>query len=303
MSLAASVIVPSYNSLSTIVPCLEALRDQRTDASYEVILVDSSDDGTAELVASRFPEVRLVRLARRTLPGPARNLGIETARGELLAFTDADCVPEPEWLRRLIEGHAREECGAVGGAVLNGLPRNPVAWSGYLLEFNERLPSLPKRFVDLLPTCNVSFKRRVFERHGLFPVDLWPSEDHIFCWRVVEGGDRLLFDPEIRVRHLFRPRLTSFLRHQVRLGQASAAARRQVALPQAWLADHPLRWLAPALRWARIQGRLARWDLPNFLRFNALAPLSVGGLIAWGIGFCRDGKAAGGTAGAGAAAG
>jgi glycosyltransferase involved in cell wall biosynthesis len=289
----ASVIIPSYNSRTTIGRCLEALRNQRTEFEHEVIVVDSSDDGTGEIVASQFPEIRLVRLPERTLPGPARNLAIEQARSDLLVFTDADCAPEPQWLQRMILAQAGTSSVAVGGAVLNGLPKNPVAWSGYLLEFSEKLPAYPRGYVDLLPTCNVSFKREAFERHGLFPVDLWPSEDHIFSWRLVQAGERLLFDPTIRVDHIFRPRMTAFLRHQVRLGEASAAARRQVDLPHAWLVDSPLRWLTPAMRCMSIEARLARRDPANLLRFNLLAPLCAAGLVAWGIGFCRDGKGRG----------
>jgi GT2 family glycosyltransferase len=285
----ASVIVPSYNSRATIAQCLGALQGQQTQCSYEIIVIDSSNDGTGALIAAHFPQVKLVRLPSRTLPGPARNLGIQMAQGELLVFTDADCVPESQWLDKMIREQAKGESAAIGGAVLNGLPLNPVAWGGYLLEFSERLPNFPRRHVDILPTCNVSFQRTIFERYGFFPEDLWPSEDHLFSWRLVQAGEPLLFVPSIQVRHIFRPHLKAFLQHQVRLGKASAAARRQVELPHAWLAGHPLRRLVPLIRLALIEGRLARRDPLNFLRFNLLFPLCLSGLIAWGIGFCRDG--------------
>jgi O-antigen biosynthesis protein len=286
-----SIIVPSYNSTRTIARCLDALERQETEAPYEVIVVDSSNDGTGELIESRYPGVKLIRLPERTLPGGARNLGIQAAKGRILAFTDSDCVVEPSWLDKIWRAHAEEHCAGVGGAVFNGLPLNPVAWSGYLLEFNEQLPSFPKRFVGFLPTCNVSFKASVFERYGLFPTDLWPCEDLIFGWKLHCAGERFLFDPEIRVRHIFRPRIGSFIQHQVRLGEASAVARKQLDLPYAWAATHALRWLVPVARLARIEARLARWDFANFLRFNLLLPLNLSGLIAWGIGFCTDPKA------------
>jgi GT2 family glycosyltransferase len=215
-------------------------------------------------------------------------MGIREAVGDILAFTDADCVPERLWLQKMVSEQNKDDYAAVGGAVLNALPFNPVAWGGYLLEFSERLPSLPRRLVDILPTCNVSFKRRIFERHGLFPEDLWPSEDHIFSWYLVQAGEPLFFNPDIQVRHIFRPHLKAFVQHQVRLGKASAAARRRANLPHAWLTEHPLRWLVPLIRLAIIEGRLARWDIRNFLRFNCLLPLCLGGLIAWGMGFCDD---------------
>lgn len=282
----ASVIIPSYNSLRTIEECLNTVCKQRTGFSYEVIVVDSSDDGTGEVITSRFPEVQLIRMPERTLPGSARNLGIKRAKGKVLVFTDSDCVPEPCWLDKMMRKHEEGGCAGVGGAVLNGLPFNPVAWSGYLLEFSESLPSYSRRFVDLLPTCNVSFHRSVFERYGLFPSDLWPSEDSVFCWRLVCAGERLVFDPEIRVRHIFRSSVGGFLRHQIRLGKASAKARRRGNLTQAWLVDHPVRWLVPVIRLCRVEARLARRSFANFVRFNLLLPLCLSGLIAWGIGFC-----------------
>jgi O-antigen biosynthesis protein len=288
--LEGSVIVPSYNSGRTVLRCLQALQNQETGYSYEVIVVDSSNDGSGALIESHFPAVKLIRIAERTLPGAARNIGIETARGRILAFTDADCVVESHWLNKILQAHREESCGAVGGAVLNGLPLNPIAWSGYLLEFNEQLPNLPRRFVDFLPTCNVSFKRSVFERYGVFPTDVWPSEDSIFAWHLSRAGERFLFDPGIRVKHIFRPHFRSFMDHQVRLGKASADARRRVPLPHAWAANHPLRWFVPFVRLARIEGRLARSDLPNFLRFNLLLPLSLSGLCAWGVGFAKESR-------------
>ena len=282
---AVSVIVPSYRSLATIDACLAALGAQETAAACEVIVVDSSDDGTGELIAERFPKVELVRLPARTLPGAARNLGVERARGQILAFTDADCVVEPRWVEKMRRAHEREDAAGIGGAVENGRPESLVAWGGCLLEFNEFLPSAPAGPVELLATCNASFRRDVFERHGGFPADLWPSEDHLFCHRLARAGERLLFDSSIRVRHLFRPRLSEFLRHQRRLGAASARARLAADLPHAWLVGHPLRHATPLLRLAAIEGRLLARDPRSFARLNLLLPLALAGLVAWGAGF------------------
>ncbi len=282
-----SVVVPSYRSRTTIERCLRSLQEQVTDLDYEVLVVDSSDDGTERLIAEHFPKVQLIHLPERTLPGGARNIGIRAARGRIVALTDADCVVPPTWLERVVERHDGAQLAAVGGAVENGLPESAVAWSGLLVEFNEFLARSPERTTALLPTCNVAFRRDVFERHGVFPEDLWPSEDHIFSQRLADAGETLLFDPELRVRHLFRPTFGGFLRHQRRLGAASAAARRRTRLPHAWMVNSPLRWLVPLFRLVRIETRLASRDLPNLIRFNALLPLCLPGLIMWGVGFCR----------------
>src|SRR5207244_1050179 len=78
-----------------------------TDVRFEIVVVDSSTDGTAELVAADFPAVRLVTAKERLYPGTARNAGIAEARGEILSFTDADCVVEPNWLAELAQLHRR----------------------------------------------------------------------------------------------------------------------------------------------------------------------------------------------------
>jgi glycosyltransferase involved in cell wall biosynthesis len=261
-----------------------------TELPYEVIVVDSSDDGTGELIAAQFPQVKLIRRTERTLAGAARNLGIEAAQGEIFAFTDADCEVETCWVSRITQAHSDQSCAAVGGAVLNGLPLNPIAWSCYLLEFSEQLPSSPKRYVSLLATCNISFKRYVFERYGCFSPHLSASEDMAFAWSLANAGERLLFDPTIRIRHIFRSEFQSFIRHQLWLGEWSARARTKIDLPHAWVAEHPLRWFVPLVRLIRIEGRLARRDPLNFFRFNILLPVCLTGLAAWGMGFCHNSR-------------
>src|SRR3954454_19905306 len=98
---ACSVIVPSYCSASTICACVTSLSRQDIELSFEIIVVDSSPDNTPDLVRSNFPQVTLIHLPRQTGPEEARNIGVGSARGEMLAFIDSDCVAPTDWLRRL----------------------------------------------------------------------------------------------------------------------------------------------------------------------------------------------------------
>jgi GT2 family glycosyltransferase len=280
-----SVIVPAWNARSTVAAALEALTRQRTELAYEVLVVDSSDDGTDRLVAERFPAVRLVHKAERTPPGAARNLGVAQSRGRFLAFTDSDCVPPADWLARLAAVHASGSFAAVGGAVRNGRRGNPVSASECLVEFSEYLPSSPAREVEFLPTCNACFRREAFERHGPFDERLYASEDRLLGWRLRNAGERLRFEPTIVVEHLFRTELRRYLRHQRALGGGAALVRRAHALPESWLARHPLRWGVGLARLARLERRFLSQSAGDFLRFNALLPLTASGVLAWGWGF------------------
>jgi glycosyltransferase involved in cell wall biosynthesis len=111
-------VIPSYGSAGTIV-CLEALRGQDFARPFEVIVVDSGDDDTAAIVGREFPEVQLLHLPQQTEAPLARNLGVERARADILAFVDSDCRAAPDWLRRLVE--TIEQGSTVGGSVANGI--------------------------------------------------------------------------------------------------------------------------------------------------------------------------------------
>jgi glycosyltransferase involved in cell wall biosynthesis len=161
-----SVIIPSYNSEKTIKQCLGSLINQTYEGEYEIILVDSSNDKTLEIVNSQYPNVKLVHLKSKTDPGTARNIGIRQARGEIIALIDSDCFAMTDWLKRIVEAHG-ETYNIVGGVVVNGNAADDIiGWAGYLAEFREFLPGLPKMEVNHIPTCNISYKRIIFDRYG-----------------------------------------------------------------------------------------------------------------------------------------
>ncbi len=116
-----SVIIPSYNSCNTIAKSLAALHTQQTVVSFETIVIVSSSDGTAELIEHDFPGVKLIRSEQRLYPGAARNLGIAEASGEILAFTDADCIADPGWVEAIVQAHRSGE-SVIGGIVENANP-------------------------------------------------------------------------------------------------------------------------------------------------------------------------------------
>ena len=107
-----SIIIPAYNAEDTLGECLEACKTQ-THPEVEIIVVDDgSSDATSQITADMG-----VSCLTQTNAGPAaaRNHGARVAKGEILAFTDADCIPEPEWIQRLLTGFADDVAG-VGGS-------------------------------------------------------------------------------------------------------------------------------------------------------------------------------------------
>jgi glycosyltransferase involved in cell wall biosynthesis len=287
-----SVIVPSYNARATVDACLRSIVAQDLRDPWELIVADSSDDGTDAVIRRDFPAVRVLRLERRTPAGAARQHALAVARAPLIAFTDADCVVAPDWLRRILARHAAGEHPAVGGTVANGTPESLLGSAEHLFAFNEFLPGMPARLLAGMPTCNLSYRREVLQavafESGPDGEYLQP-EDLLLNWRATGGARVLFFDPDIRVTHLNRTHLGPCLRHQHLIGRSACWARKRADLPGRVFAERP--WLSPAvpvLRVGRIAVRLWRTNRRELGRFVVLLPWILLVALAWGAGFTRE---------------
>ncbi|MBI5205634.1 MAG: glycosyltransferase family 2 protein [Nitrospirae bacterium] len=96
-----SVVIPAYNAQKTIAACLDSLMKQDYPGDYEVIVVDDgSSDSTPDII-SGYERVRLMKQANAG-PAAARNKGAMDAKGEIILFTDSDCVPEGNWITEMM---------------------------------------------------------------------------------------------------------------------------------------------------------------------------------------------------------
>lgn len=287
----ATVVVPCYNGIRTVKALLDSVLAQEVSFNYEVIVVDSSDDGTHSLVEKEFPDVKLIHLADQTYPGSGRNLGVKKARGDFIVFTDSDCIPDKDWLQRIIDRYEKTECDSVGGAVVNGYPYSYVAWVSHLIEFNEWTKNSKKGFVANIPTCNISYKRNVFYDYNIEFCDNFPTEDSIFNWRLISKGGSIYFDPEIRVVHLNRMTLKKLFVHQYRLGKAVAVERKITDLPGKILLKYPMLCLGiPFIRWILALKRLIKCGPGLTMIFIFITPLFLLSAMSWSVGFMIKGK-------------
>ncbi|MEA2038371.1 MAG: glycosyltransferase [Thermodesulfobacteriota bacterium] len=287
-----SVIIPSYNSENTISKCLDSLEDQSYTGDFEIIVVDSSHDRTSEIISTNYPEVKLTHLNKRTDPGTARNIGIGQATWDLIAFLDSDCVPARDWVERIVSAHAHESsCHIIGGIVKNGSDRDdPVGCAGYMAEFRDFLPRKDKQEVTHIPTCNVSYKKRIFRDFGLFQGKYYPQEDLIFNYNLWNQGESILLDPAIQVWHHHRSRLKDFLYHQNRIGRATSRVLRTIPLQGSFIARCSLlaTCLLPFITLVKFVKtiRIFLRCQPGFIKECPLVlPVFALGLVCWAIGF------------------
>jgi len=278
-----SVIIASYNSKTLIGACLRSLESQVTSRPFEVIVIDSSSDDSADFVSTAFPKVKLRQCKERKFAGDARNIGIAEARGRIVAFIDTDCRAERDWIER-IGGYHQSPDLAIGGAIANYEPANLIAWASYFCEFSQWMPGLPPRWLGDMAGANISYKKDIFDKYGGFIPGTYCSDTE-FHWRMAGDGIQVRWVPMIRVSHKSLDNLGRFLKHEYFHGRSFARVRVQARkLSNARRLLYVFLWpLIALLLFCKIASLNIRYRLywNHFLRSAALLLL---GLICWSAG-------------------
>jgi len=289
-----SVVIPSYNSAHTIRYCLQSLRVQRTELPFEIILVDSSDDGTDLIVGKEFPEVRMFHYQERHYVGSARNIGIDHVKGEIILFLDTDCIAPFTWIEQMYRAIQSAQADGVGGSIENGTPFSITGTVGFYLEFFRFLPNDDKlNKTSFLLGANCGFRKEVFKNTRYY--DLYDEEkvgeDLYFSWRLSQQGKKLIFAPSVYVRHLNRTGLLKILRYQYKFGSGACCYRYYVSPKiMSILMKFPfLTFFLPIAIVPWIGSYVfKRQGILELLKFAIMLPLLYIGNYVWTIGFFRE---------------
>jgi glycosyltransferase involved in cell wall biosynthesis len=251
-----SVVIPCLNGAQTLPELFDALADQALDEEWEVVVADNgSDDGTVAVIEryqERLPQLRIVDASARRGQSFAMNTGAGAARGEWLAFCDADDVVGAGWLSAVARALARHELisYAQDEARLN------PAW---LQESRERIfsYSLPTTwfppFVPFSGAGCMAMHRAVFEELGGFDEEM-PLEDLDFCLKAHLRGRQLVLAPEAVLHYRYRQTYGGIFRQAYAYGLGVAAVQRRYKQPgerypkqRRWLITgwRPMLWRLP----------------------------------------------------------
>lgn len=240
-----SVVVPIYNSRQTIALCLDALAHQSMPREYYEILV--VDDGSTEPIPPALehnPEIRLIRIPHGG-PAAARNAGVQAASGEIVAFTDSDCVPSLDWLEKIVKPFRSKHVVGVKGTYRT--QQKELVARFVQLEYQYkyvRMGRLPK--IDFIDTYSAAYRRDIFVQNGGFDTTFTvPSvEDQEFSFRLAQKGYLLEFRPGAAVYHRHDRHLLEYWKRKFGIGYWKAYMLRW--LPQKTFNDSHT---SPSQRW------------------------------------------------------
>ena len=276
-----TVVVVSLSAPEVTARCLDALAPQGEDAPVDILVVGDfgAAPAGAAAVRTRFPTVRWVDAPGSTVP-ERRRLGLDRARGTIVALLEDDCLVPAGWCRSVIRAHAHPS-PAIGGPVEPGPYRRALDWAVYFCEYAAFLPPFAGE-VRTLPGNNVTYKRCLVARRGTRDARHGFLEGPVHD-DLLAGGHTLLADPALGVRNVnaWQPRhLLSVPFHHGRAFGARRVENRSRWLRLGWLA---VAGAVPALRVARVIRTV--WARPPLRRrlMRALPWVTVFS-VSWSLG-------------------
>ena len=195
-----SVVVVTFGGSACLPQCLDALVEQQgVDAGcYDVIVPCDQMIPDVAALEHRYPRFRFLRASGRKTYAELRTIGIREVATPLVAITEAQCMPAPQWVAAIVAAHAAGPHVVIGG-VVDKSSGSALSWAMYLSDYNRYMPPVPAGPASYLTDCNVSYKRAVLDSVA----DLWRDEFHetTVHWKLQSLGQSLWLDPAIVVRH------------------------------------------------------------------------------------------------------
>ncbi len=199
-----SVVIPVYNEEKRIGDTLKAIYEGSV-LPTEVIVVDGrSSDNTRGEIDRLYPQTIILDNPDRTA-AMGRNVGIKHAKGDVIAFTDGDCLVDDKWLEKIMDHFENSDIDGLGGKVLNAPPENHyeeywgnLAWNLIMSFPNESYEVKEKKLNDAFVTANCAYKKELLERiDGFSKFFANNAEDVDLCWRAIESGAKLFYYPDV----------------------------------------------------------------------------------------------------------
>jgi peptidoglycan/xylan/chitin deacetylase (PgdA/CDA1 family) len=294
-----SVVVFGYGNEDSILRSVASVVNQGFGGRFEVLVVTSSGERTAQFVGRHNPNVRLIEVGPGLMPGGMRNIGIEAALGEFVAFLEVGCIAHADWIWHLIEAH-RAGHEAVSSAVVVANPNTTAARVNAYIRYPNQLEGAPRGPLGTPISDGLSFSKELLDRVGPFDETVWVGEDPFIVRRLSAARVEPWFEASARIELASPSGMREFVRETAAMGRRQA--RTDVVLTASGLLRSELESYAPllavglratrrGLRYGvRTATHLAR-RAPNRGEVLATLPWILLGLAANAFGWLREQQA------------
>ena len=211
-----SVIIPVYKDWQRLLQCIEALENQSYDNDrYEILVVNNAKNN---LIPSDFQIPGFVKVLHEPEPGSysARNLGARISKGKILAFTDSDCIPDPDWLRNAAKYFISNNCSLIGGKI-ELFRKEECSEAAYIFEKHTAFQQHDTVPEGKSVTANLFVKKTTFEQLDGFNEKMKSGGDWEFTKRAVNEGYNLDYADDVVVKHPARRSLRKVFSKQRRI--------------------------------------------------------------------------------------
>ncbi len=208
-----SVIIPAYNARSTLRSCLDSvMKLDYPKEKLDIILVNNNSTDSTEDIARSYP-ITVLREENVQSSYAARNRGIKEAKGELIAFTDADCVVTPSWVKYLVRDWRDKSIGCFCGEIEAYQPTSIVEKFSARVGILRQEWALSNTYLPFAQTANSAFRKVVFDKIGLFISEMVTGGDGEMAWRMQKKlGLTIKYIPEAVVYHKHRSTVIGLFR-------------------------------------------------------------------------------------------
>lgn len=212
-----STVIPTYRRPKDLKRCLEAMENQTRVSDETIVVVRDTDFETWTLLNNSKSNFSSLKILKVTLPGvvAAMNLGLQESKGDIIAFTDDDAAPHPDWLEKIEQYFLQDESiGSVGGKDWQYYGNEKLEssreivgqlqWFGRFIG-NHHLGYGKTREVDVLKGVNMSFRRSAIKEmrfdERMKGAGAQVHFELAFCLALKKLGWKLIYDPEVAVDH------------------------------------------------------------------------------------------------------
>lgn len=205
-----SIIIPTYNDAKNLALCLKSIRECDYNGRYEIIVFNDCSTDDTEKIAESYG-CKVINSKTNVGPGIGRNTAAKEAAGDILAFTDSDCVVHSDWLKLIDEIFRDLQIFAVNGKYSESMtPQFIAKFRMYESSFHVYQE---KRFVNHASSNNIACRKEIFLKSGGFG-NRYIAEDMVFGYNLSKIGVSILLVPELKVLHHCKTTIKDYLKQQ-----------------------------------------------------------------------------------------